>query len=105
MHHALSLDELQHLTRSRVCGACPYRTAGTNGRPVDQSKPCEAACPLFQRLPVLRQAVRQADPSGGAPQGTIRRVLDRIAGRSPRRARIIQRHQPTVIAMLQETFT
>jgi hypothetical protein len=105
MHHALSIDELQHLTRSRVCDACPYRTAGTHGRPIDQSKPCEAVCPLFQRLPVLRQAARQIDITAGTPPQALHRVLERIAHRAPKRAKIVKRHEPTVIAMLQETFT
>ena len=105
MHPTLSIDELQFLTRSRVCGQCPYRTPGTRERPADQSKPCEAACPLFQRLPVLRQAARQIDPSTANHNGALQRVLGRIADRAPARARIIKRHEPTVIAMLQETFT
>jgi hypothetical protein len=105
MHHALSLDELQHLTRSRVCDTCPYRTAGTHGRPIDQSKPCEAVCPLFQRLPVLRQAARQIDVKAGSPPQALHRVLERIAGRASSRGNIVKRHEPTVIAMLHETFT
>ena len=105
MHNALSLDELQHMTRARVCDTCPYRTAGTHGRAVDRSKPCEAVCPLFQRLPVLRHAARQMDNRAGNPPNAIHRILERIAGRASNRAKIVKRHEPTVIAMLQETFT
>ncbi len=104
MPQALSIEELQHLTRSRVCGACPYRTQGTQGRPADQSKPCEAACPLFQRLPVLRQATRQAGLNANFAPTAIKRILDRIADRSPHRARIVRRHEPMVIEMLKENF-
>ena len=104
MPQALSIEELQHLTRSKVCDACPYRTQGTHGRPKDQSKPCEAVCPLFQRLPVLRQATRQTGVNPGCVPGAVKRILERIAERTPSRARIIKRHEPTVIEMLKETF-
>lgn len=95
-----SLTDVQRLLRARVCATCPLRTPGTDGRQSDVVRPCEATCPLFVHLPVLREAAVQLDPMVGHRERVLTRIVRRLTRHRPRGGR----HGTKVVRAFEELF-
>ena len=104
MRRTPSSQHVQRLARVRVCARCPYRTPGTDSRDSDVSRPCESACPLFIRLPVLREAARQLDPMVGHRKRVLGRLVGRIAAGQGDRAGTLRRNGHRVVELLEKLF-
>ena len=97
-----TLDHVQRMLRAQVCANCPHRTPGTKSYSSDTSRPCEANCPLFVRLPVLREAGRQLDPMLADRPRVLRRLVRRV-GLSATPVRRYGRKVADTIAQLFDT--
>lgn len=95
-----SLSDVQRLLRARVCATCPLRTPGTDAQPSDFVRPCEASCPLFAHLPVLREAAVHLDPMVGHREQVLTRMVRRFTRHRPRGGR----HGRRVVRVFEELF-
>jgi hypothetical protein len=64
--------------RVKVCTHCPQRPAGSEGWGCDQPRACEAACPVFVHLPLLRNAAARVDPLVGSRERVLRSMMRRL---------------------------
>lgn len=95
-----TLSDVQRHLRARVCAACPLRTPGTDAQSSDAVRPCEATCPLFIHLPVLREAAVHLDPMVGHREQVLTRIVHRLTHRRPRGGR----HGRKVVRVFEELF-
>ena len=100
-----TVQQVQRLTRARVCAACKLRTPGTDSFTADDVRPCESSCPLFVHLPVLREAGRCLDPMVGRRSAVLARIIRNVG--SCRRCgpnRAAQLYGNRVVALVEELF-
>ena len=97
-----TVEKMQSLLRARVCADCPYRSGDVPN--CDTPRPCEADCPLFVHLPVIREVARQADPLVGRPRRMIHNLLHRLGHGKSRRAKVTRQRTGRVTALLAELF-
>lgn len=104
MRRTPTLQDVQRLTRARVCARCPYRTPGTASHDSDSARPCESNCALFVHLPVLREAARQLDPMVGHRPRVIGRLIRRISRLDGGRSETTRRNGKRVAELLEELY-
>lgn len=61
IHPMPSLDVLRHEVRRRICPRCYRRPLGSETLQADLPRDCEATCPIFLHLPVLKEMAVQLD--------------------------------------------
>lgn len=69
---------LQRMVRRNVCRQCNQRSEGVPWAGATASLPCEAACDLFQALPILAKEVTRTDPMIADPEKTASSLVDRL---------------------------
>ena len=104
MRRTTTLQDVQRLTRARVCAQCPYRTPGTDSKGNDFARPCESSCALFVQLPLLREAARQLDPMVGHRPRVLGQLIRRISRRDGMRSGTTRRNGKRVADLLEELF-
>ena|SRR5215469_16440846 len=99
-----TLRKVQRVTRARVCAGCPYRTPGTRSFNPDQSRACEAKCPLFGRLGVLREIARNLEPMVGHRSEVLARIVASLRRQPHESADVVRRNRSRVLALYEELF-
>jgi hypothetical protein len=97
-----TVEKMQSLLRARVCADCPYRNGEIPS--CDIPRACEAECPLFVHLPVIREGARQVDPMVGKPRHMIHDLMRRLGHGKSSRAKIARQHTRRVTTLLAELF-
>jgi hypothetical protein len=74
-----TLDQLKQQLRTEICPTCPFRAPRTDDSGMGTPLPCEAKCPVFVHLPILKAVGERIDPMIGsherAVESTIRKIL------------------------------
>ena len=78
MRNAIPLETMVRSLRVKVCAHCPRRPAGSEAWGCDRPRACEAACPVFVHLPLLRNAAAQVDPLVGSRERVLRGLMRRL---------------------------
>jgi hypothetical protein len=81
-----TLDLLRHTVRSAICPHCLSRPAGSEALGADVPRACEAGCPVFESLPVLKRAAEQIDPMLRSREMCLRHLTARLCDYRKRRA-------------------
>ena len=78
MQHAIPLETMARSLRVKVCALCPRRPAGSEAWGNQTPRPCEATCPVFVHLPLLRDAAARVDPLVGCRERVLRGLMRRL---------------------------
>src|SRR4051794_28778492 len=78
-----TLDMLRTHMRMRVCPHCRLRPQNGEALGPAVARPCEASCPLFVRLPVLRKVAILADPMLRPRREAVRQWIARTREADP----------------------
>ena len=79
-------DLVRHTVRGAVCPHCPSRPAGSEALGPDVPRACEAGCPVFESLTVLKRAAEQLDPMLRPRETSLRHLIGRLCDERKRRA-------------------
>ena len=97
-----NIEALQRLTRIFSCDHCPYRCPSTRSWNPDAARPCEANCPLFAHLPMLRETARLVDPMLAEPLTVLSRVVTASIPGQSRKAQALRARGMQVAKRLNE---
>ena len=81
-----TLDLLRHTVRGAICPHCLSRPAGSEALGPEAPRACEAGCPLFESLPVLKRVAEQVDPMLRSREMCLRHLTARLSDDRRRRA-------------------
>ena len=70
--------------RHRVCRVCPFRPPHTEALGPQIPRRCEAKCPLFLHLPMLRKIALLTDPMLRSRRWTLQQWVGRLCEEDPR---------------------
>ena len=75
-----TLETFRTEMRRRVCPRCQLRPRHSESLGPEAVRPCEQACPLFVRLPMLRKVAVCADPMLHPRRDAVRQWIARACG-------------------------
>src|SRR5689334_20577741 len=79
-----SLEAVKHEVRRRICATCRRRSADVARRNANSPRSCEATCPVFAHLPMLRKTALLIDPMLRSRKEVLRGRINRVRKRGDR---------------------
>ncbi len=73
-----TLEQVKHAVRTQICETCPYKAGRPDGCGLGMALPCEAQCPVFIHLPILKAVGEHLDPMVGAHESAIDSAIRNI---------------------------